>query len=48
LRHLLEMTVAMVLGMAILGMAFREIHLAVFGTAFDNAWHQHTELAVLR
>ena len=45
-RHLLEMTVAMMLGMAILGMVFREIHVALFGTGFDNAWHRHTELAV--
>jgi hypothetical protein len=46
LRHVLEMTVAMMLGMAILGMAFREIHVALFGTGFDSAWHRHTELAV--
>jgi flagellar biosynthetic protein FliP len=46
LRHLLEMTVAMMLGMGILGMVFREIHVALFGTGFDNAWHSHTELAV--
>jgi hypothetical protein len=46
LRHLLEMTVAMMLGMCILGMAFRQVHLAVFGTGFDDAWHEHTELAV--
>jgi hypothetical protein len=46
LRHLLEMTVAMMLGMCVLGMAFRGIHLAVFGNGFDQAWHEHTELAV--
>jgi hypothetical protein len=46
LRHLLEMTVAMVLGMVVLGMAFRQLHVALFGTGFDDAWHQHTELAV--
>jgi len=46
LRHVIEMTVAMLLGMAVLGMAFRAIHLAVFGTGFDAAWHEHTELAV--
>jgi hypothetical protein len=45
-RHVVEMTVAMMLGMCILGMAFREIHVALFGTGFDSAWHQHTELAV--
>jgi hypothetical protein len=27
-------------------MAFRGIHLAVFGNGFDQAWHEHTELAV--
>jgi len=46
LRHVIEMTVAMLLGMAVLGMTFRAIHLAVFGTGFDAAWHEHTELAV--
>jgi hypothetical protein len=46
LRHLLEMTGAMLLGMCVLGMAFRGIHLAVFGSGFDQAWHDHTELAV--
>ena len=40
------MTVAMMLGMCILGMTFRQLHLAVFGTGFDEAWHEHTELAV--
>jgi hypothetical protein len=45
-RHLLEMTVAMMLGMAVLGTVFREVHLALFGAGFDNAWHRHTELAV--
>jgi hypothetical protein len=46
LRHVFEMIVAMMLGMVVLGMTFRAIHLAVFGTAFDDAWHEHTELAV--
>ena len=45
LRHALEMTVAMMLGMVVLGMAFRQLHLALFGTGFDDAWHEHTELA---
>lgn len=44
-RHALEMTLAMMLGMCILGMAFRQIHVALFGTGFDDAWRQHTELA---
>jgi hypothetical protein len=45
-RHLLEMTVAMMLGMAVLGVLFGELHILVFGAGFDNAWHSHTELAV--
>jgi hypothetical protein len=45
-RHAFEMTVAMMLGMIVLGVAFRGLHLAVFGTGFDDAWHEHTELAV--
>ena len=45
-RHALEMTVAMMLGMCVLGMAFRAIHIALFGTGFDQAWHEHTELAL--
>jgi hypothetical protein len=45
-RHVIEMTIAMMLGMCVLGMTFRAIHLAVFGTGFDAAWHEHTELAV--
>ena len=44
-RHLLEMTVAMVLGMIVLGAAFRELHLALFGSGFEDAWHSHPELA---
>jgi hypothetical protein len=46
LRHLAEMVIAMMLGMCILGMAFRGIHTALFGGGFDAAWRQHTELAV--
>jgi hypothetical protein len=45
LRHALEMTGAMVLGMVVLGMAFRQLHIALFGTGFEDAWHEHTELA---
>lgn len=47
LRHLLEMTVAMMLGMCVLGFAFREIHIALFGAGFDEAWHRHVELTSL-
>ena len=46
-RHVGEMTLAMMVGMCVLGAAFRSIHVALFGTGFDNAWHQHTELTVL-
>lgn len=45
LRHAGEMTVAMLLGMVVLGMAFRQLHIALFGTGFDDAWHEHTEFA---
>jgi flagellar biosynthetic protein FliP len=45
-RHFFEMTAAMVVGMCVLGAGFRQIHLAVFGTGFDDAWHQHTALAM--
>lgn len=45
-RHAAEMLAAMMLGMVVLGMAFRGLHLAVFGSGFDEAWHRHTELAV--
>jgi hypothetical protein len=45
LRHVLEMIVAMLLGMMILGAAFRELHVALFGGGFDEAWDRHTELA---
>ncbi len=43
-RHLLKMTAAMVLGMVVLGAAFRGIHLLVFGSGFEQAWHRHVEL----
>jgi hypothetical protein len=43
-RHLLEMTIAMMLGMCVLGVGFRGLHLLVFGTGFDAAWHDHVEL----
>jgi branched-subunit amino acid transport protein len=42
----MEMTLAMILGMALLGAVFRALHLALFGTGFEDAWHRHTELAV--
>jgi hypothetical protein len=39
------MTVAMIVGMVVLGAAFRTLHVLVFGNGFDNAWQDHTELA---
>ena len=45
LRHAVEMTIAMLVGMVVLGMAFRQLHVVLFGTGFDDAWHEHTELA---
>lgn len=44
-RHLLEMTIVMMLGMCVLGGAFRELHLLVFGGGFEAAWRDHVELA---
>jgi hypothetical protein len=44
-RHFLEMTVAMMLGMCVLGAAFRVIHVATFGSGFDAAWRDHVGLA---
>lgn len=46
LRHFGEMMLAMILGMVVLGMAFRAIHIALFGAGFADAWRTHTELAV--
>jgi hypothetical protein len=45
LRHLLEMTVAMMLGMCVLGAAFGVLHVVVFGSGFAAAWQRHVELA---
>ena len=47
LRHLLEMVVAMMLDACVLGMAFRAIHIAAFGTGFEDAWERHVELTSL-
>ena len=33
------------LGMCALGAAFRELHVAIFGTGFDAAWRDHVTLA---
>jgi hypothetical protein len=45
LRHLLEMIIVMMLGMSILGTAFREFHILAFGTGFAAAWRDHVALA---
>lgn len=46
LRHFGEMFLVMILGMCLLGMLFRGIHIALFGAGFADAWRTHTELAV--
>jgi hypothetical protein len=44
-RHFFEMTLAMMLGMCVLGAAFGELHVLAFGTGFDAAWRDHVVLA---
>src|SRR5439155_5259897 len=46
-RHLLEMVVAMMLGMVVLGMAFRGLHGLLFGGGFDAAFQRHVALSSL-
>jgi hypothetical protein len=46
LRHFVEMLVVMMLGMGVLGVAFRELHVLLFGGGFDAAWRDHVGLAV--
>jgi len=43
--HALEMTVAMMLGMVVLGIAFRQLHVLLFGNGFSAAWDDHVVLA---
>lgn len=45
LRHFFEMVVVMMLGMCLLGGAFRELHVLVFGSGFAAAWREHAGLA---
>jgi hypothetical protein len=45
LRHLVEMLIVMMLGMCLLGSAFRELHVLVFGSGFAAAWREHAGLA---
>ena len=44
-RHLLEMIVAMMLGMCVLGAAWGAFHEIVFGSAFADAWRDYVGLA---
>ena len=43
--HFLEMVAVMILGMVVLGMAFRGLHLLLFGSGFAAAWDDHVVLA---
>jgi hypothetical protein len=43
--HFLEMVAVMMLGMGLLGGAFRQLHLALFGSGFAAAWEDHVLLA---
>ena len=45
LRHLLEMIVVMMVGMCVLGAAFGELHLLLFGSGYADAWRDHVGLA---
>jgi hypothetical protein len=45
LRHFFEMLVVMMLGMCLLGGAFRELHVLAFGSGFAAAWREHAGLA---
>jgi hypothetical protein len=45
LRHFFEMLGVMMLGMVVLGAAFRELHVLAFGSGFDAAWRDHVGLA---
>jgi hypothetical protein len=45
LRHFAEMLVVMMVGMCVFGVAFRELHVLVFGGGFDAAWRDHIGLA---
>jgi hypothetical protein len=45
LWHFAEMLVVMMLGMCVLGVAFRELHVLLFGSGFDAAWRDHIGLA---
>ena len=44
-RHFLEMVGVMTLGMFVLGVAFRQLHILLFGSGFAAAWDDHVLLA---
>jgi hypothetical protein len=44
-RHFLEMIVVMMLGMCVLGAAFGQLHVLLFGSGFAAAWRDHVALA---
>ena len=43
--HFFQMLLVMMLGMCLLGGAFRELHILVFGSGFAAAWREHAGLA---
>jgi len=43
--HFVEMVLVMMVGMCVLGFAFRELHILLFGGGFDAAWDHHVLLA---
>jgi hypothetical protein len=45
LRHLVEMILVMMLGMCVLGAAFGELHVLLFGSGYAAAWRDHVGLA---
>ena len=45
LRHFFEMIAVMMLGMCMLGAAFRAFHELAFGSGFADAWRDHVGLA---
>jgi hypothetical protein len=47
LRHFVEMVVAMMLGMCVLGAAFGAFHQLAFGSGYAAAWRDHVGLAAL-
>jgi hypothetical protein len=44
-RHFFEMVAVMMLGMFVLGVAFRQLHILLFGNGFAAAWDNHVVLA---